>query len=87
MDLITYILFIIIVTFFIIMAVKLVWFLLPFIIILLGVSYLRIRYLQNKRVKEFKEYGETIYKQAKPENKIKDDVIDVEYTVRDADDQ
>lgn len=70
-----------------VIVIKLVWYLLPFLIILMGISYLRFKYIQNKREKEFRNYQARSQTNPKPNSKIKDDVIDVEYTVRDADDK
>lgn len=87
MDALSYFLLLIMIVFFMVIVIKLVWYLLPFLIILMGISYLRFKYIQNKREKEFRNYQARSQTNPKPNSKIKDDVIDVEYTVRDADDK
>lgn len=82
MDLITGILIAVLVIIGLTILFKIVWFFLPFILIAFGILYLYQRFF----VKKNDDRSHT-HSQESPYRKPNDDVVDVEFTVRDDEDE
>lgn len=78
METLSYILFLLFVVMILSFLFKVLWFFLPFIIIAMGIVYIRMRYFETKKPNQPRNPSSS--------NNVKKDVIEAEFKVRDSDD-